>query len=33
MCAANALMTKGHFTPDELAERIAQVRRRFEEET
>jgi hypothetical protein len=33
MCAANVLITKGHFTPDELAEKIAQVKRRFEEGT
>jgi hypothetical protein len=33
MCAANVLMTKGHFTPDELADRLAGVRRRFEEGT
>jgi hypothetical protein len=31
MCAANVLMTKGHFTPDELAEQISRVKRRFEE--
>jgi hypothetical protein len=33
MCAANVLITKGHFTPDELAQKIAQVKRRFEEGT
>jgi hypothetical protein len=31
MCAANVLMTKGHFTADELAEQIRQVKLRFEE--
>ena len=31
MCAANVLMTKGHFTADELADRIRLVRQRFEE--
>ena len=33
MCAANVLVTKGHFTPDELAQKIAQVKRRFEDGT
>jgi hypothetical protein len=31
MCAANLLMTKGHFTADELAAKVSEVRARFEE--
>jgi hypothetical protein len=33
MCAANLLMFKGHITSDELTGKIAQVRRRFEEQS
>lgn len=29
MCAANALVSKGHITPDELAAKVEEVRARF----